>query len=213
MIDIADIYEYIAPEVMGCPEPLIERAVVKTARKLCNHSLIWDETEEILPAVATIKTIKFDVAVENTEIASIDYVKYNGFPLTVTTEQELNELVPFWPDDTGEPTHYIPNINGKTARLYPVPTTTDADAITYKVTLRPAINATQLPSFMTTDFLEVLIDGALMILMRMSKEAWYNPAESERRRKELKKGIFRVNTIKMRGYSTYDNQTSANTLV
>lgn len=213
MADIVDLMEYIAPEVMGCPDPLIDREVLFTARKLCDHSKIWEETDETLPVVATLNSITFNVSVTNTEIISIEYVMYDGIPLTPITEAELNARVQNWREDTAsQPTHYIPKIKDKTARLYPVPSSTDADALTYKIVLRPSMEATELPDFLTQDYLQVLIDGALSRLFNMKKQEWYDPAEAARRRKELKKGIFKANGDKDRGISSYNEQTINTTL-
>lgn len=212
MAAISTLRLYIEPEVPGCLNRLIDRAIVQAAREFCNRTRIWKEGSSVSVAVTGVN-VPFDVPVSDSEIITVDYLLHNGIELIPITEFELSAADPYWRNDESiTPTHYVTKINEKEALLYPKLTAGVSDTVTYEVTLRPSMDATELPDFMTQDFLDAIIDGALERLLNMRKMPWADPEEAARRGTMFKREIYRAKHIVQIGLSTTDQSVRRGTL-
>lgn len=208
---IADLQRYIAPEVPGCPGAMIDLAVLRVARDLCERTRIWKEDAETAPVIATLPDFDLDLPA-NTDLVSVDYVAYNSDELAPATEAELLLSIPGWRTETGTPLRYIPDFRTETVRLYPIPTVTDGDAIEYQTRLKPSIDATELADFMFEQCFEALVDGALAELLAKNGKPWSNPDEAQRRRQLYESAIAVARDKESRGIASYQTEIVASTL-
>lgn len=165
---------YIAPEVPGCPEPLIDDAVRRAAIEFCDKSRALRERV----AVNTVASQDYvTLAPTGGDVAHLYKLMVGDETLDPTTRTDFDE-----DGDTGQPLEYYvepPN----TLRLYPVP---DAIyALVAHVAVKPDRDATTLDDVLYNNWRDEIAAGAKARLMLMSKQPWYNPDDAA-----VAQGIF-----------------------
>jgi len=136
---------FILPYVPGCPTPLIEAEVLRTAIQFCKDSWIWqlDEEHTVLDGNSSITlSVTSGAATTGCQI-SIDGTGFNEY----TRSGAAVTL-----DDA------------RTAD-------TDFDTTVF---LKPAMDATSLPDFLYNDWHEAITAGAKATLMLMPGKPWSN---------------------------------------
>lgn len=159
---------YVAPEVAGCPEPLIEDAVRRAAIEFCERSRALREAV----AVNTVATQDYvTLAPTGGDVAHLYKLMYGDEELDKTTRADYDE-----DGDSGQPQEYYiepPN----TLRLYPVP---DAIyALVAHVAVKPDRDATTLDDVLYNNWRDEIAAGARAKLMLMSGQPWFKPNDAE----------------------------------
>ncbi|HBG30697.1 MAG TPA: hypothetical protein DDW98_08730 [Gammaproteobacteria bacterium] len=191
MIAVRALRPYVMPEVPGCPVPLVDRAIVKAARDLCDKTFCWKEAA----TTASMQQGVAELEIEHSacaEIVALEYVSLNGLELIQTSERELSLCDLDWRTFTGEPTHVYTVISTGKMRLYPIPNRTLSNAISYEVYLKPKLDADDLPDFLQDQYAEVLQHGALYELQRMAGVKWANGEAAMFNRRMYRNGLYEV---------------------
>jgi hypothetical protein len=155
---------YVAPDVPGCPEPMIDDAVRTAAIEFC------EKTRALRERVAFNTVADQDYVVlapTGGDVARLYKLMYGDRKLDPTTRADFDE-----DGDTGEPREYYiepPN----TLRLYPVP---DAIyAMVAHVAVTPDRDATTLDDTLYNNWRDEIAAGAKARLMLMKNQPWYDP--------------------------------------
>lgn len=158
-------YPYILPEVIGCPDPVVDQAISRTAIDFCEKSLILQRDHDPITVIANVQDYDFE-------------------PPTGYLVQKImkawykqNELVPFTPDQISDAFAYRRKIDGvtpnkteplrifqkdeRTFSLHPWPVETVVEAVTMRVALKPTRAATTVDDAIYEDWLEAIVAGAL----------------------------------------------------
>lgn len=169
---------YIAPDVPGCPEPLIDDAVRRAAIEFC------EKTRALREAVSFNTVADQDyvtLAPTGGDVARLYKVMYGDEELEPTTRFDFDE-----DGDTGQPLEYYiepPN----TLRLYPVP---DAIyAMVAHVAVKPDRDATTLDDVLYNNWRDEIAAGAKAKLLKMSKQPWYDQAAADTAKTDFQAAI------------------------
>lgn len=159
---------YIAPDVPGCPEPMIDDAVRRAAIEFCERSRALRERI----AFNTVASQDYvTIAPTGGDVAHLYKLMYGDETLKPTTREDFDE-----DGDTGQPLEYYiepPN----TLRLYPVP---DAIyAMVAHVAVKPDRDATMLDDVLYNNWRDEIAAGAKGMLMKMGNQPWSNPGDAE----------------------------------
>lgn len=167
-MQLASFHPYIAPEVIGCPIPLINQALVLVASEFCRTTLAWTEMSDPIPLVDEQQ----------------DYVPVAPTDAQLTTVRDVwcgeRKLQPvplaraYGCGSAREPTHY--NMVGRVVvTVYPMPSGTTGAALVMRACFVPTLTAATLPDFFGDAYLDGLTSGAKARLMLMPGKAWSNP--------------------------------------
>ena len=198
MSSISALRKYVEPEAPGCPAPTIDRALRKAARDLCEKTYCWKEARSDVTLTSGISTYTTAVFA-GAELVGIEYVEFNstgipgqGLELLQTTERELSMGLSTWRITTGDPTHFFTVTKTVAFRLFPIPNRTIANGLSYEVYLKPALESDDLPEFLTRQYAEVLQNGALAEILKMSKTPWSDPGMAADYRQQYRNGVYAV---------------------
>lgn len=172
---IADLTQYIAGDVPGCPESTIRRALLAAAIEFCRETLAWDEIQD--PITLGTNTPTYDI--ESPSGARVVAIKQLSGPfgdLRPKTMAEIAQLLPDWQTaKSGLPAYYNSAVDLASIRVFPTPYQPNGAQLTPRVAYAPTLAATTLPDTFVEERLDALLDGARARLMVQPQKAWSNP--------------------------------------
>lgn len=169
MADLEDFYPYILPDVVGCPEPAVDNAIIRAARDLCTHGKAWQAELDWIPVVDSLAEYELALPV-GAALVVLEWVKWNGVKLGVA-----HSLADIDTTQVGPPTRYAqPDLVNIV--LLPTPASLPASSVlTLHATLKPSATASQLPDVLFDEHVESIAAGARAILKRQPGKEWSDP--------------------------------------
>ncbi len=170
----SDLIRFIAPELPGCPDVLINQALVQSAIEFCTETLAWQEIQD--PLIVIDKQNLLDVEVpRDARIVTVRDIWASNRKLRPVTMPQLFELMPNWQTATGsEPTYYNASVDWQSIRIFPIPMEANRAKLTMRVAYAPTLTATTLPDEICTKYLDGLLGGTKARLMVMPGKTWTN---------------------------------------
>jgi hypothetical protein len=168
-------HPFVATEVIGCPEPTINQALLLAAIEFCRETKSWTEIQEPITLVDDAFEYEMD-APSGALVQTVRDVWIGSRRLTPVTVAGLQNVMPDWATmQASEPSYY--NMAGELPllRVYPVPMGTTGQALVVRATYVPKTNAATLPDFLGQRHMEGIASGAKARLMAMPGTPWSNP--------------------------------------
>jgi hypothetical protein len=182
-VNISTLIDEVLPDVIGCPYPLIERAVRQVLQDFCGATHIINK------AVLATSTTSVDVgyALNNYEVCDllrlqIDDIEYTAIRIEPTDEDdELDDI------STTQKKFWYPESGGK---ITITPFDTDPTEIRLIVVFRPTMSADTVEDIFYDDWHSTIVAGVKAKLMLMPKKAWTDKDFGQFNQKEYKKGEY-----------------------
>ena len=178
MANFSDFLAYIRIEAPGCPESLLEQAVLNACIKFCEKTLTWRIEHSPINIVADTKEyalVTGDAAIS--VVTVIEPIKCNGEKVYQTTKSRLNQDSDKWDEETGtKAAAYLVSKEPWQLRPVPYPSEDVAGGIVLTIAVKPSRAATTVPDFLLEDNLEAINAGALGSLLVMPEKKWSNPS-------------------------------------
>lgn len=192
----SDFSTFIRPEVQGCPEFIIERAVRDAVIDFCSRSDIYIPEPEFITIIAGTNEYapSLPASTELNHIIDIYNDRTRLKPLSYT------DLLYRLGDETqkGSPRFYSQRDNDN-FYLAPIPDVGDSFRVLYSV--KPTSTSTSIPDTFGKENRELIVHGALFRLQMMSSQPFYNPASATDNRAFYEKSLGRkIREVKY-GYS------------
>lgn len=169
MVPLSAFYSRILPQVVGCPEPLMQQALVDSAIHFCEQSLVVEAPLDNVALGAGVNNIELDLPSQQ-RLAQVLEVRLDDRVLAPVARSN------FYPGDgaTGMPTRYTTTDLDEqlVLTLYPAPD--KAYELRTKVATKPARNATSVASVLYENYAETIVDGALARLLAMPEQNFTN---------------------------------------
>ncbi|MGQ5522920.1 phage adaptor protein [Chitinimonas sp. PSY-7] len=183
MQPIETLLNGLLPFVPDCPEPVALHWLRDSAARLCSESGIW-KALITLPVKAGQVAVPIAVPA-GAAIANIKAVTFNGEPLEPKADVLLDEAHPNWLSGVaGKPFCYG---EGASNAITPFPT---ADGtLTLRCTLKPSMDATELPGSLINDWGSIIQAGALMMLYLQPDKPWSNPSAAGTQASLFEQGV------------------------
>lgn len=185
-----DFYPLILVDVLGCPAPLLDQALVLAAQEFCRETFAWTEAQDPVQLVDGINDYELDVPAQATALAVRD-VWFNGRRLHPATLGDLQRAMPNWATTQGnEPAYYNAATERGSIRVFPMPAGVVGQSLTIRTAFSPTLTATTLPDFLGSYHAEILASGAKARLMMMAGDKpWANAQLGLYHRKLFDDGI------------------------
>lgn len=168
-------HPFVATEVIGCPDPTINQALLLTAIEFCRETKAWTEIQEPIPLEGGAFEYEMD-APTGALVQTVRDVWIGSRRLTPITMAGLQNVMPDWATAQGsEPSHYSMAGELPLLRVYPIPANTTGQALVVRASYVPKTNATTLPDFLGQRHIEGVASGAKARLMAMPGTPWSNP--------------------------------------
>lgn len=183
----ADFSQFIRPEVQGCPDYMIERAVRDSAVDFCTRTDVYVAEPEFVTIVQNVN--EYDLSIDaGSELNHILDVFNNTTKLKPVSYSVLlgalgNEST------TGTPQYYAQRDNTQ-FYLAPIPATTESYRVLYS--LKPSSTSTSIPDTIGKEYREAISHGALFRLQMMAGQPFGNLSLAGTNRDLFEKAIGRT---------------------
>lgn len=171
-----DFFEYILPEVIGCPDPTLRSAVRLAAIDFCRETLAWTEIQD--PLALIDGEPNYDIDVPTGAFAyTVRDVWLGNRRLTPKTMAAMQDAMPQWATaSSNEPIYYNAAIERGQIRVFPTPANSTGSLV-IRTAYVPTIACTTLPDFLGQRHLDVIASGAKSRLMLIPGQPWSNPQQ------------------------------------
>lgn len=166
----SDLNLYVRPEVQGCPDFLIERAVRDTVIDFCRRTDVYIPEPEFITIIGGVNEYSVTLPT-GTELNHIIDVFENQ---TALQPISYNELLRRLGDETerGKPKYYSQRDNAEFF-VAPIPNQNDSFRVVYSV--KPTATSTSVPDTIGREYREALVHGTLFRLQMMAGHPFTNP--------------------------------------
>lgn len=183
----ADFSQFIRPEVQGCPDYMIERAVRDSAVDFCTRTDVYVAEPEFVTIVQNVN--EYDLSIdEGSELNHILDIFNNTTKLKPVSYSVLlgalgNEST------TGTPQYYAQRDNTQ-FYLAPIPSVSGSYRVLYS--LKPSSTSTSIPDTIGKEYREAISHGALFRLQMMAGQPFGNLSLAATNRDLFEKSIGRT---------------------
>lgn len=167
----SDFNQFIRPEVQGCPDFMIERAVRDSAIEFCKRTDMYMPEPEFVTIIDGVNEYAVSLPT-GTELNHIIDIYDDKKPLKPVSYTELLSRLGD-ETETGQPKYYAQRDNTD-FYLAPIPSKSDTLRVLYSV--KPTSSATSIPDSIGKEHRETISHGALYRLQMMSTQPWANPS-------------------------------------
>lgn len=165
-----DFAPFIRPEVQGCPDFLLERAVRDAATDFCRRTDVYLAEPEYIQISAGVNEYSVTIPT-GTELNHIVDIYNNNVALNPVSFTEL--LKRLGDEDTrGNPKYYAQRDN---TDFYLAPIPADKDTLRVLYSLKPTSSSTSIPDTIGKEYREIISHGALFRLQMMAGQPFSNP--------------------------------------
>ncbi len=191
---VSDLHRWILPEVLDCPDPVVDHAIVAAAFDFCDQTGAWDEVQA--PQTLVAGQADYTITAPTDAIAlRVRDVVVGGFvmpPIDLTDTQSGSSL-----------RGYTSAISRGQIRLHPTPTVS-GDALVVRAVYAPAMTAATLPDFLMQRHASVISAGVKARLMFMPGVAWSNPGLGATYQQQFVSGIVdaRIESLHERSHGS-----------
>lgn len=183
----------VLPEVLGCPEPSVERALLKASRVFCERTGCWREDlpaittsgqpSEFIPYDKNAAAVRFIAATLNGKNIGLD-----AMDSTSAADRQAG---------TSGATRIL-SWDKRSVQILPRPAAGQSLVIT--AILKPSQDAKGVPDFIAEDLRDEIASGALAELLAQKSE-WFNPTKAQQYAADFDKAIGRVQTRVWKAHS------------
>lgn len=169
-------YSRLLPFLPGCPEPLIDQAIMDAAAEMAMATQA-DYSIERPIALVDGKRSYYIFGSSGVEVDLVREVYCGARELQHKTTTQLGDALPNWQTaESSEPTYYNTIGEPGTISVYPLPRNVQAGAtIVAVVSWRPGMLATAIPDTLGKQYYMEIVDGAKSKLMLMPGDRkWAN---------------------------------------
>jgi hypothetical protein len=169
VVPISAFFPRLLPNVVGCPEPLAQQAVLDSAIDFCSRSLAVTAT---LDAVTLCKgEASFELETpKNTTIAQVLNLWFDQHEVEPAPYAQVTDIT----RGTGTPRRYygedIDEVFNIT--LLPAPDRVVTHGVVVRAALKPKRSATAVPSVLFERHAQAIVDGARAILLNIPDQSF-----------------------------------------
>ena len=195
----SQLYSRVLPYVPGCPETMVDQALLDAASEFAEASQIIFCEERPITLVNGRSTYRIapgsDIGVD-----MVRGVFCGTRELRMVTPTSRHDEVPDWQTSkSSEPTHYGTFEEPDSITVYPRPDAVNGATIVVQATWAPGFGSTTIPDDMGRRFYRELVAGAKAILMMMPDRKWTNPQLGAMARNEFEAGVAEARIKAIRG--------------
>jgi hypothetical protein len=199
----------VSPHVVGCPDYVMEQALLATIRELCERARVWRAYTVDIPLVPGTYTYQETLANTDAEVVAevqaYTIINAKRRTLEPLAYSDVLQRYPSWPDldpVTMDPEVYTA-LDNSGIMLAPIPY--QAGTLRVIAALRPTLAATTWDSGMYNEHKRTVFHGTLYNLMTMPSRTWSDAKSAQIHGKQWN---FMLNAARVRANRSY-NQMSA----
>lgn len=160
-------FPMVLPDVIGCPDPMLQQQIVLAAHHFCTETGVWDEIQDPIKLQAGVTDYEIDAPSKEAYVARVTGVWLNN--LKLEPEQMKNPKV-----EGVKPTGYHAARARGAITLNGSPLA--GDILVVHAVYAPSLQSKNLPDFLVERYADAIASGAKHRLMAMPGKDWSNPA-------------------------------------
>lgn len=160
----------ILPRTPGIVRKVAKRELVLACREFFERSAAWRVVVGPKNLIANKKTYYTSPYDAYSDVVRVFSVELSGSPLNVL----LRRPAGVEPEATLPHSYYL-NTTPAQVRVWPMPTTSKTNALTFYLALTPKVTVTKLPSIAQTHFYDAILDGVLGRIYAHPAKPYSNP--------------------------------------
>lgn len=167
-------YDYLMPELPGCPVAMVDLHLVLAARQFCSQTSAWREPFTPLDLVADQADYYLEPAESQSDVVKLTELTINDELLWRDSDADQLSVDAECPKYLrNEPPFTLSNdLRTITLMVDEVPTAAASAALVVVGAMQPKMGATRLPDFLLNQYVEAIRFGTLSRLMVMPKKPW-----------------------------------------
>jgi hypothetical protein len=199
-VKLVDLVPDVVIEIQGAPSFTIIHSLRRAATELCERTLIWEQSEEVLDAVAG--EVEQDLPIpRNGELVQLISISRKGVELTPVTVRKIYQQQGDPTDETRWATPSSYSTDGiKTTRMAPIPKVDEE--LECRMALKPNQDATTVPYELGVRWRTALETGAKHFLCMMANTEWYDPNRAVYYRQLFDRELARAKVAQIQGYDS-----------
>ena len=153
-------HPFVVPDVMGCPNPLVDHALRQAAREFCQRSSVWREWADSFTATGLLQRFDFDLPGQ-AELVAATRATVAGKGIQVLGSHFLP--ADWQLTDTTFTSDALIHISMTEYMLYPMPSA--GEVVSIEMALKPSLTASGVGDDVYNKWAEVVSKGALYRLL------------------------------------------------
>ena len=191
-VDYTSFYEYVLPEVHGCPKGIAKTAIRDAVIEFCDKSQLWTAPSEPTDIKAGYSRYAFDARTDDAIVTTLTFAATEDNAIEIISQHELSKLDADWRNLTSSRPQQIFMDTADTVRLVGEPTEDIDEGLYVEVALKPSRASTECPSFILENWAETIAHGALSRLKAMVGRVWADANLVPYHRGEFRAGVSRA---------------------
>jgi len=177
----------VLPDVMGCPDVTIERAIRDACIELCAQGTAYVVQLDQIRVISGVAEIDLELPTA-TRLVSVIRAQLGYITLSPKSRDDLDRSSRDWRQETGTPRE-IAYESSTSIRLIPKPDQTLTSYLYIRVAVAPTKASTSIPDEIGERYYKEICAGAKSNLMLMPGMPWTNPALSQAHRALFDRGV------------------------
>lgn len=192
MAALSDFNQLIRTYLPGAPDPTIEFATRRAARRFC--SLSWFARRSISVTLVSGQAVyTLSPTSEDEEIVGVHAVEFDDNPLDPTKPELVNTS-----SGTPKVFYFEPE---EALTLNPVPDSgVDGDSISVRIAVQPTRTTSTIADDIVREYEQCIADGAIAWIMAMPKQPWSDPQGAQMMERKFMSQVMRAKESAMRGH-------------
>lgn len=170
---LSAFYPRILPHLPGCPEALVDQALVDAAIEFCDSSLVLRQSLDPFNTVVNIAQYDLDAPSSQHDINRVLSVTLDGKLLSPGMAEVIRGDLP---TDKAKPRGFYTDRTDSVFTLKLSPPPDDVYSVVVSVALSPARTATQLEDDLYNIWIETLTASTIARVMQIPGQPFSNPA-------------------------------------
>lgn len=186
----AEFHSFVAPEVSGCPIPVIDHHLMLAAREFCQRTGAWREWVDEFTADGTTNRFDYDLGVQQ-ELVKVAQALRNGTELGVRAGGSA--LPPDW-DDGDSTKSYAQDtlVHFDSAEFVVFPQPTAGDVFRLEIVFKPTLGSTGVGDLVFDSYCNEIATGAKARILKMPRRDWTDFALSAHHSTQFELAIARA---------------------
>lgn len=185
---------FILSEVQGCPDPMVNQALIMAAIDFTRETLSWTELSDPYPLKDQEQDYEIDVP-SGSFLITVRDVWIGNRRLIPTTLSQIPMVLTDWQtSQSNAPTYYTQAIDRGSLRFYPMPLN-PTETFTVRAAFAPLTSATTVPDFIGQQYMDVISSGAKSRLMLMPEKPWSNPTMGAYYKQQFADGVIKCRVL------------------
>jgi hypothetical protein len=174
LVEFDEFMDSVLAEVRLAPEDLAIQKLREIICDFCQHTRAWQADCE--PQTIQLGVATYTVAPPaEAEPCAIEYMAVDDVPVIPKSVEWFDRMIPTWRTRDADDFRYFTQLTRKTFTFPGMPTQNGtADGLTYRLSLKPGPESTEVDEDVWNEWSDVLAMGAKAELLVMDGERWAN---------------------------------------